>query len=248
MKAMILAAGFGTRMRPLTDSVPKALVPIFNIPALEWLIQRFELIGVDSIAINTHYFAEQVESFVKQRKSSTQIELFKESKILGTGGGLLNTRGFWKTASFFLHNVDVFCSADLLRIYQKHEEQQNLATLLTQDRSSQTKLLVDEEEYVCGIHYFKTKQRIVLRKPKGELRELGFNGIHLIRPDLFSLVRCSGHFSIIDSYLALCKGGSPIRSFDIGDAYWKDIGTLEKLNSLECDWQKNPELRACYGK
>jgi len=246
MQAMILAAGLGTRLRPLTDAVPKALVPILQTPALEWLIRRLEKIGVTAIAINTHHFAKQVEGFVEQRVSESQITLFREAEILGTGGGLLNTRNFWKPASFLLHNVDVFCAADLLRVYHHHEAQHNLATLLTQDRTSQTKLLVDEKDYICGIHYYKTQKHHLLRKPHGVLKELGFSGIHVIRPEIFPLIQQSGHFSIIESYLDLSKNGYPIRSFDIGNAYWKDIGTLEKLNALEQDWQKMPLLQACY--
>ncbi len=246
MQAMILAAGLGTRLHPLTDSVPKALVPILETPALEWLIRRLEKIGVTSIAINTHHFANQLEKFVEQRVSESQITLFPEAEILGTGGGLRNTRNFWKPSSFFLHNVDIFCSADLLRVYQHHEAQHHLATLLTQNRNSQTKLLVDEKDYICGIHYYKTQKHHVLRKPDGALKELGFSGIHVIRPEIFPLIQQSDHFSIIESYLDLSEKGYPIRSFDIGNAYWKDIGTLEKLKTLEKDWQKMPLLQACY--
>ncbi len=248
MKAMILAAGKGSRLRPLTDSLPKALVPISQIPALEWAIQRLEKIGIDTIAINTHYLAHQVEAFAEKRLSTgAKLTLFPEENLLGTGGGLLNTRNFWDNQSFFLHNVDVFCSANLLEIYHRHEQQQNIATLLTQNRPTQTKLLIDEQDYICGIHYYKTQEYRLIREPHGTLKEQGFNGIHIIRPDLFPMIRESGDFSIIDCYLRLCSENIPIRSFDIGNAYWKDIGTVEKLAELEADWKKYPHLRACYG-
>ncbi|MBF0286373.1 MAG: nucleotidyltransferase family protein [SAR324 cluster bacterium] len=248
MKAMILAAGKGTRLQPLTNSLPKALVPVAQNTALEWAIRRLEKMGITAIAINTHYLAHQVEEFVKKRSSNrSKLTLFPEREILGTGGGLLNTRNFWNDQSFILHNVDVFCSADLSAIHHRHEQQQDIATLLTQNRSTQTKLLIDEQDYICGIHYYKTQEYRLIRKPHGALKEQGFNGIHVIKPDLFPMIQESGEFSIIDCYLRLSAENIPIRSFDIGNAYWKDIGTIEKLEALEADWKKDSSLRACYG-
>ncbi len=251
MKAMILAAGLGTRLRPLTDRMPKALVPIHRVPALEWGIRRLHHIGVESIIINTHYLAEQVEAFVKQRQASIpELTLSFESEILGTGGGILPTQSFWGEQPFLLHNVDIFSSVDLLAAYQQHQhyhqEQQGLATLLTQNRVTQTKLLIDEGNFLCGIHYYKTGNYRLVRTPQGKLQEHGFTGIHMISPKIFPWIKETGTFSIIDCYLRLTAEGKPIRTFDIGNAYWKDIGTPEKLAELEQDWQNHPCLRKCY--
>ena len=246
MQAMILAAGLGTRLQPLTHTLPKALVPVLKKPALEWQIRRMQKIGVDSLAVNVHCHARQIVEFVQQYRAFPVITLFSESQILGTGGGLLNTRDYWRNQSFFLHNVDVFSSVDLLQVYHQHQAQQNLVTLLTQDRESQTKFLVDEGNYVCGIHYHETREYRLLRNPRSSLKELAFSGIHVIQPQIFPLIEQTGHFSIIDVYLHLSEKKYAIRSFDIGNVYWKDIGTIKKLKSLEEDWPRHPELQKCY--
>lgn len=243
---MILAAGLGTRLRPLTESLPKALVSVHNKPALYWHLRRLQHSGVTDFAINTHYRGEQIQAFVHQDPAAPQVTLFPEQEILGTGGGLLKTRNFWQPQSFLLHNADVFCTANLLESYAAHIRQNNLATLLTQDRASQTKFLVDENHYICGIHYYKTQEYRLLRKPLGMLEELGFSGIHVIDPKLFPLITETGNFSIIACYLRLIQKHHAIRSFNIGDAYWKDVGTLEKLHALEKDWENQPQLRLCY--
>ena len=101
MQAMILAAGMGTRLQPLTHTLPKALVPVLKKPALEWQIRRLQKIGVDSLAVNVHCHARQIVEFVQQYRAFPVITLFAESQILGTGGGLLNTRDYWRNQSFF---------------------------------------------------------------------------------------------------------------------------------------------------
>ena len=246
LQAMILAAGFGTRLKPLTDSLPKALVPVCKKPALYWHLRRLQKMGVTHFAINAHSLAPQIQTFVQHDPARQDITLFVEQEILGTGGGLLNTQNFWQEQSFFLCNADIFCTANLLAAYHEHQRANNLVTLLTQDRPTQTKWLVDEQNNICGIHYHKTQDYRLLRPPTGALKEQGFSGIHVIHPDIFSLMTESGNFSIIDCYLRLIQNQHPIRAFDIQAAYWKDIGTLEKLQALEADWQTHPHLRLCY--
>ena len=112
---------------------------------------------------------------------------------------------------------------------------------------SRTKFLVDEENFICGIHYHDRPEYRLLRIPRGSLKELAFCGIHVIHPRIFPLIEQSGRFSIIETYLHLSEKNFPIRSSDIGNAYWKDIGTIEKLNMLEEDWPRHPQLRECYG-
>ena len=246
MQAMILAAGLGTRLRPFTNTTPKALVAIRQKPALYWQLRRLQKIGVTEFAINTHYLANQIESFVHQDPARETITLFPEPTLLDTGGGLLNTQGFWQPRPFFLYNVDVFCTADLVESYHVHEQQGNLVTLLTQDRPSPTKFLVDEQAYICGIHYDKTQDYRLLRKPEGSVEELSFSGIHVVAPRLFPLITETGKFSIIDCYLRLIQEDHPVRSFNIGEAYWKNVGTVEILQELENDWENHTQLRFCY--
>lgn len=245
---MILAAGKGERLRPLTNSIPKAMVPIHQTPALAWLIRRLTHLGTNRIAINTHYRADVIQDYIEQCSSTLpQITLFFEKQLLGTGGGILATKNYWEDSSLIVHNVDVFCSANLQKIFHHHKTQENWATLLTQDRPTQTRLLIDEAANICGIHYYKTNDYRLVRKPQGQLVEQGFNGIQFISTKIFPLCQYSGEFSIIDFYLDLCSQELPIKAYDIGSAYWKDFGTPEKLKQLETDWNKLPELRLCYG-
>jgi len=247
MQAMILAAGKGTRLQPLTDSCPKALVPIKGKSALEWTIQRLYQVGIRSIIINTHYLSDQIAAFVEQYDSlPVTLTLSYESKLLDTGGGLLQTHSFWEDSSFILHNVDIFSSADLLEAYHTHKTQNNLVTLLTQDRPTQTKLLIDEEDFFCGIHYYRTEIRKEVRSPKGQLHEQGFCGMHILSSNIFSQISESGAFSIIDCYLRLSQEGQAIRTFDIGQAYWKDMGTPDLLKTLENDWNASEKLQSAY--
>ncbi|MGK5095202.1 nucleotidyltransferase family protein [Deltaproteobacteria bacterium TL4] len=247
MKAMILAAGKGTRLQPLTLNTPKALIPIANHPALEWGIRRLDKIGVQSIIINTHHHSEQLEAYVRQHQGhSPELTLSNEDQILGTGGGLLKTKDFWDPDPFILHNADIFSTADLLSAYRYHKKQQNLATLLTQDRVTQTKLLIDEQQFICGIHYYKTENYQMLRAPQGAITEQGFCGIHVISPQIFSLIQEVPPFSIIDCYLRLIQENHPLRAFDIKNAYWKDMGTPRCLEELEADWYRYPAIQECY--
>lgn len=246
MKAMILAAGRGSRLRPLTDTIPKALVPIMDRPALEWNIRRLEKLGFQQIIINAWYFAEQIEEFVHQRTYGASLTLSKEETLLGTGGGVLQTRNYWDDSPFLLHNVDIFSDVDVLQAYEKHRQSKALATLFTQERSTQKKLLIDQEERVCGIHDYRNKEYRLLRTPQGTLKEHGFSGIHIISPQIFSMIEESGEFSIIDLYLRLIQQGEKMISFDMQSAYWKDIGTPEKYEALQQDWHQNPHLRKLY--
>ncbi|MBF0236959.1 MAG: nucleotidyltransferase family protein [SAR324 cluster bacterium] len=196
MKAMILAAGKGTRLQPITLSLPKALVPVDNIPALEWTIQRLKYLGVTSVILNTHYLADQIKQYLKNRPvDGLKIETSHEEEILGTGGGLLKTHDFWDDSPFFLHNADIFCNADLKQAYQYHLQAQNLATLCVQERETQTRLLVDESGFLCGIHYYKKDLRVQTRPPEGKVYEAGFSGIHVISPSIFPVITESGSFS-----------------------------------------------------
>ena len=234
MKAMILAAGYGTRLQPLTNHLPKALVAINDVPMLQLIIARLIKSGVDEIIINTHHFADEIAAFLKAKNNfGIQIELSHENEILGTGGGLKKAEYFFDdNQPFFLHNVDILSTIDLKQIYRYHHDNRAMATLAIQQRDTSRGFIVDEQNNICG-HEDKDNQRTRLKRaPKGKTQFMAFCGIHVISPELFHYLEESGRFSIIDTYLKLIEQGFPILGFPADKFYWKDIGKLETLEEI----------------
>ncbi len=237
MKAMILAAGYGTRLRPLTNEKPKALIEIYGKPILELIILKLIASGVDEIIINTHHFPEQIEAFLQRHRNyDIAIELSYEPEILGTGGGLLNVRHFFTgTAPFIVHNVDILSTIDLADMYQYHLENNALATLAIQQRKSSRTFIVDDRHFICG-HHDADNQRVRLRRqPFGNTHLMAFCGIHVISPALFQKTTATGRCSIVDIYLELIGQGEPIIGFQADQYYWRDIGRYETLHQIEKD-------------
>lgn len=237
MKAMILAAGFGTRLKPLTDEKPKALIEIQNIPLLELVIKKFIATGVSEIIINTHHLAEQIVHFIQKNNSfGIHIEFSHEPQILGTGGGLKKASYFFDDdRPFFLYNVDILSTIDLSRMYQYHLEKKALVTLAIQKRATNRYLIVDDQNYICGHEDKDNKQTRLKRIPPGESSLMAFCGIHIISPKIFDYIEDGGRFSIVDVYLELIERGFPIIGFPADEFYWKDVGKLEVLDEMKND-------------
>ena len=234
---MILAAGYGTRLRPLTDQKPKALVEVNGISLLEIVIKKLIASGVTEIIINTHHLSEQIVAFLKSKNNfGIRVELSHENEILGTGGGLKQASYFFDDAQpFFLHNVDIFSTIDLRHLYQFHLDRNALATLAIQTRESNRYFIVDDQNNICG-HGDLENQRIRLpRKPVGSSHPMGFCGIHVISPKIFEFIESSGRFSIVDLYLKLIEKDLPIIGYPADGFYWKDIGKLETLQEIQRD-------------
>lgn len=234
MKAMILAAGYGTRLRPLTDTTPKALVDIKGVPLLEIVMRRLIAAGVEGVIINTHHLADQVAMFVQDRGSwDVPVVLSHEAHLLNTGGGLKRASWFFDEARpFFVHNVDVVSNIDLQKMYRYHQASAALATLAVKSRPTKRYLLFDEELVLCGRKPLAANQSSVVRQPRGQLKELAFGGIHVISPALLGMMSETGTFSIIDTYLRLTSQGEKIVAFDTAEYAWYDAGKLDTLNQL----------------
>jgi len=248
MKAMILAAGLGTRLRPLTDRCPKALVEIAGRPMLEIAIARLRAAGVRELIINVHHFADMIADYLKANNNfGLRIEISREETLLDTGGGLKQAAWFFLKDSgkpeepFFLHNVDVVSTIDLGRMLRFHAEQRALATLAVQRRESSRYLLFDEQLQLGGRQTGPdAPPEIVRSSPHLEAR--AFCGIHVISPRLLAMMteelppqqaNKSGDrervFSIISSYLKLAARGEKIVSFDADEYAWCDLGTPERV-------------------
>ena len=237
MKAMILAAGYGSRLKPLTDEKPKALIEIQNIPLLELIIRKLIAIGISEIIINTHHLAEQIVRFVQKNNNfGIHIEFSNEPEILGTGGGLIKASYFFNDDQpFFLYNVDILATIDIKKMYQFHLDNHAMITLALQKRKTNRYFIVDENNFICG-HEDQDNQRIRLkRKPYRSSNLMAFCGIHVISPNIFDYVEETGRFSIVDVYLKLIDKGFPIIGYPANQYYWKDIGKLETLDEINHD-------------
>jgi MurNAc alpha-1-phosphate uridylyltransferase len=231
MDGMILAAGLGTRLRPLTDRIPKALVEVGGVPMLERVARRLVDAGVDRLILNTHHHAELVRRFVRERNGfGVEVRFSDEVEApLETGGGLIHARAHFRHgAPFFLHNVDVITEVPLEAMYAAHVDSGALATLAVSDRDS-SRLLRFDEDGLLGRVDRRSGTVEAGRPPRGEVVDRAFAGIHVIDPAWFDLVEESGAFSILEPYLRLAAAGHRIAPFPIGRALWLEVGNPERL-------------------
>lgn len=231
---MILAAGTGTRLRPLTESRPKALIEIKNVPLLELVLKRLIASGVTEVIINLHHFPEQIKNFLKDKNNfGIHIELSQEEQLLNAGGGLKKAAYFFDDGQpFILHNVDVISDIDLKQMAQQHLANNCLATLAVNKRATSRYLIFDERNQLCGWKSLLQDKKIVTATPKGQTTDLAFCGIHVISPIIFDKLTEEGTFSIIASYLRLVGAGERIMAFRVDDCTWQDVGKLEGWQRL----------------
>ncbi|HKY60088.1 MAG TPA: sugar phosphate nucleotidyltransferase [Gemmatimonadota bacterium] len=231
MDAMILAAGLGTRLRPLTDHTPKALVEVGGVPILEHIARRLVAAGADRIIVNAHRHADQVEGVAGRLGGELGVEVLvslEDEKPLETGGGLLHAASlFRKEAPSFLHNGDIVTGIDLAALYAAHGEDR-LATLAVGRRETARYLLFDEEG-LLGWENLASGRSLRCRTPVGDTARWPFAGIHVIWPSIFDRITERGVFSILDVYLRLAAEGARILPWDVGDALWLEIGNPERL-------------------
>lgn len=232
---MLLAAGLGTRLRPLTNDIPKALVPVGGVPMLERVARRLIAAGADRLIINTHHFGERIHEFVESRDGwGVEIAFSHEpDRPLETGGGLLNAAHLLRRdAPFFLHNTDILTDLPLGEMYEAHAETGALATLAVMRRESTRGLLFDEVGLMGRVDGGKGI-RIEARPPVGEVRRLAFGGVHVISPGFLDMLGGDGPFSILEPYLAAAAAGEQILPFHVDGFTWIDVGKPEQLKQAE---------------
>lgn len=237
MKAMIFAAGLGTRLKPLTDHMPKALVPVAGKPMLEHVIEKLKAAGFDEIVINVHHFANQIIDFLKEKNNfGITIHISDETEfLLDTGGGIKKAAPYFDEP-FLIHNVDILSNTDLKALYNYHLQSGNDATLLVSPRQTTRYLLFNSDRRLCGWINKDTLQT----KPEGFIyqpnvqKEYAFSGIHIISPGLFKYMdeKWNGKFSIMDFYLQLCQEAL-IGGYVKEDLQLIDIGKPETLAKAE---------------
>lgn len=234
MKAMIFAAGKGTRLKPLTNNTPKALIKVNGVPMLELVINNLINIGVNEIIINVHYLANQIIDFLKSKNNfGIRIEISDETdELLDTGGGLKKASWFFNdNKPFILHNVDVISNIDLNEMLNFHINNKALATLAVRKRTSSRYLIFNNKQELCGWENKKNSVKIISRSSK-KYYSLAFSGIHIINPEVFKNINENGRFSIISTYFAHSEN-KLILSYQHDKDYWFDIGNPEKLDIAE---------------
>jgi NDP-sugar pyrophosphorylase family protein len=231
MKAMVLAAGLGTRLRPLTNDRPKALVEVGGRTMLEITLARMREFGVREVIVNVHHFADKVVDYLKANANfGMRIEISREDVLLDTGGGLKKAAWFFEESDepFLLHNVDVVSTFDFPKMTELHLARKALATLAVQDRKTSRYLLFDEGDELCGRRAGEDGAPEFFKAAEG-VQALAFAGVHIISPAIFPRLSEEGVFPIIPSYLRLASEGQQIVAFHADEYYWRDLGRPESV-------------------
>ena len=252
MKAMIFAAGLGTRLRPLTDDRPKALVEIEGRTLLEIALARVRDLGIREVVINAHHFADKlVEYLAAHDNFGLRIDVSREEVLLDTGGGLKKAAHFFLADAratkgdepILVHNVDVLSTIDLTRMAEEHAANRALATLAVQDRKTSRYLLFDENMRLCGRRIGDDTTAEIVRR-SGRVIPLAFSGIHIVSPRLLTKLTEEGVFSIIASYLRLAQAEETIAGFRADGYYWRDLGRPNDLKQAAKDMKEQRPARA----
>ncbi len=248
MKAMILSAGMGTRLYPLTKQIPKALIPLHGIPLLEIVIQRLKEFGFNQLIVNIHHHGQQIIDFLGERDNfGLTITVSDErDRLLDTGGALKKARTLLGDEEpVLIHNVDVISSIDLAAVMKHHDQSGALVTLCVQDRSSSRYFRFSSDDRLCGWTNRKTGEEKWVRRGMVPVKQRAFSGIHVIGPHFFEMAsscRCfpedTDVFSVVDVYLCLAATGKIMGYDHTGDA-WTDIGKPLQLKAVEKSITRN---------
>lgn len=226
MKAMIFAAGIGSRLQELTRDTPKCLMQVGDKTMLERVVDRLKAAGVSAIAINVHHHAEKVERFVRDRGNfGLEVLISHEPTLLDTGGGLKKVASFFSgEAAFLIHNADIFSTIDLRRLVERHRTLKAVGTLAVMDLPSPRGLYFDPSQHLVGWTGEKTPP------PSSTLRS--FCGISVASHEIFSHMGNEDIFSIIKTYLSAARSTHRVWGEVISDVSWTDVGTPEQLVAL----------------
>lgn len=230
-KAMILAAGLGTRLKPWTDHHPKALAIVNNKSLLQRNIEYLQRAGIMDVVVNVHHFADQIKEAIEKNNGwGSRISISDETdEVLETGGGLKKAAWFFteKNDAFILMNADILTDLNLPAMMREHESSKAMATLAVTNRQTSRYLLFDESDQLCGWQNDKTGE---IKGRPGTKK--AFSGIHIIHPSIFALITEEGKFSMIDLYLRLSKAHS-IKAFDHSNGILQDVGKPESIALAE---------------
>lgn len=236
MKAMVLAAGFGSRLGELGTQLPKCLVQIEGRTLLERIVSRLKEAGCTGLVVNTHHRAKELTRYIEQAAGfGLPVEISAEEEIQGTGGGIKAARRYLEDqGNFLVHNGDILSALDLRKLWGEHCAAGNLATLAVMDRPGSRRLLFNDSRRLIGWENRDKQQRVLIPGENTPKRSLGFTGVHVLSSEIFSIMdRQSGAFSVVDSWLLAAEQGHPVSEFDAGNAEWCDVGTPDRIRQAE---------------
>lgn len=229
MKAMIFAAGLGTRLRPLTNDKPKALVPYKGKPLIQIVIENLKRQGIDEFVVNVHHFAPKVIDFITEMNNfNAKIQISDETDILlETGGGLHKASKYLKNNTFLIYNVDILSNINIKSLIEHHKKSNSIATLAVQKRESSKRLYFNNDGFLVKWKNEKTGEEKISRQCNKSL-PFAFSGIHVVEPKIFNYME-HGVYSIIETYLLVAKT-QKITFFDHTNTLWRDMGKPESFN------------------
>jgi MurNAc alpha-1-phosphate uridylyltransferase len=234
MKAMIFAAGLGTRLKPFTDNHPKALAIVNNKPLLQRNIEYLKGYGINEFVINVHHFPDQIIDFLKEHNNfGCKVYISNETDaLLETGGGLKKASDYLKgNTPFLVMNVDMLTNLAVDKMIAFHNAGKALATLAVKKRETTRYFLFNDKDELCGWQNTKTGEEKIKRK-ESDLSPKAFSGIHIIEPEIFDLIKQEGKFSMVDVYLDLCSKHT-IKGFDHTNDILLDVGKPESIQQAE---------------
>lgn len=237
MKAMVLAAGQGTRLRPITDDKPKAMVPVAGRPMIEYALLLLRHYGICEIVINLHHFGAQIENYLGDGgKLGLRISYSNEAELLDTGGGLLKARPFLQDGTFIVINTDALIDVNLAELIEFHEKRHAAATLvLRPDELADQYGSMDIDAEGRILRFLQSK---IDRQPAGPLRKLMFTGVQVLEPKIFTYMAANGgakKFSTTkQTYPQMLLAGEPLYGFCF-EGFWQDLGTVERITQVECN-------------
>lgn len=232
MKAMIFAAGLGTRLRPLTNDRPKALVEFMGKPLLEHTIEKLKTVGVNHIIVNVHHFADKIIDFLQSKDFGVTISISDErNELLDTGGGLRKASELLGNEPFFIHNVDILSDVNLKNMLEAHTNSGAIATIGVRHTKSNRYFMQNKDGQLCGWGNKTTGEQIISRQAN-DLEEISFTGIHIVSGALFKYIQPEGAVSIIDAYLKAVQTET-VFCYSCDHNRWIDVGTPESLKEAE---------------
>lgn len=226
---MLLAAGLGTRLKPITDKIPKALVPLNGKTLLEHAVIHLKSAGIKEVIINVHHFPDQIIEYLESKKNfGISIAVSDErDELLDTGGGLKKASWFFNDGEpFLVRNVDVLSDMDLKAFLEFHRRHKALATLAVRQRETSRYLLFNERWEMMGWTNVSTGEKKISRKDHRRMYPLAFSGVQIINPSIFPLITDEGKFTLIQMYLRLSRDHR-ICAWADNDSFWFDAGKRE---------------------
>jgi NDP-sugar pyrophosphorylase family protein len=230
-RAIILAAGLGTRLKPLTDHKPKALLEWEGKPLLEHVVEKLKSSGFTSIIVNLHHHADMIRDFVKQKDYfGIEIEFSHEKdELLDTGGGIAFASWFFGKDPFLVYNVDVLSNIDLRAMYEDHLKSGAIASMAVKERVTTRSLLMDGDGLLKGWRDNRTGETILTHASADGLIPIAFSAIHIMDPKVFTLFPKEKRFPLMPFYLELAKL-YPVHLYRHDRDSWTDMGKLESFN------------------